>query len=159
MAEKIVEYTSSREFHKQLEIQQRTQFFFLKSRKESLTILDISTINNKQDGNQYTILLSLSLPLSLISYFIFHISHFTFLMFSLFLILLDSLMGCVHERDFAYIEECIFKKQPLTNVLKLLCTVCLTGCVKQKQLEFFQKEILQVSNSKRNNINGVKTNV
>jgi hypothetical protein len=54
-----------------------------------------------------------------------------------------ALLGCVDESDLAYLEECIFKKEPRNKVLKMLCLLCLTGSLKQDQLQFFKKEILQ----------------
>jgi hypothetical protein len=56
----------------------------------------------------------------------------------------DSLLGCTNERDLAYLEECIFKGEPMNKVLKLLCLLCLSGALKQKQIEFFEREVLQV---------------
>jgi len=43
-----------------------------------------------------------------------------------------------------FIEECICKQMPLVQVLRLLCLQSLTnGGIKQKQHEFFKREILQ----------------
>jgi hypothetical protein len=53
-------------------------------------------------------------------------------------------MGCTNERDLAYLEECIFKAEPMNKVLKLLCLLSLSGALKQNQIEFFEKELLHV---------------
>lgn len=47
-----------------------------------------------------------------------------------------------------HIEECINKQEPLVKVLRLLCLSSLVNNgLKPKQLEFFKREILQVSPS------------
>ena len=49
------------------------------------------------------------------------------------------------DRINPYIEECIFTKKPLTQVLRLLClqSICNNG-LKPKVYEYYKKEIIQV---------------
>jgi vacuolar protein sorting-associated protein 33A len=54
------------------------------------------------------------------------------------------LAGTEFENCVEYLEECINRKEPLVNVLRLLTLLTLTNSgLKPKQLDFFKREILQ----------------
>ena len=55
-------------------------------------------------------------------------------------------MGVNTNQDVAYLEECIYKKEPLSKVLRLFIVVHLTVGLNPKQFEFIKNEIYQVRN-------------
>lgn len=60
--------------------------------------------------------------------------------------ILDLVAGIEINLQNEHIEEMINRQVPILQVLRLLCLLSLVnGGLKQKSLEFFKKEILQVN--------------
>jgi hypothetical protein len=55
----------------------------------------------------------------------------------------NSYVGVNTNQDVAYLEECIYKKEPLSKVLRLFIVVHLTVGLNPKQFEFIKNEIYQ----------------
>lgn len=55
----------------------------------------------------------------------------------------ELLNGVGTDKVNQYIEDCLFRKEPLTKLLRLLCLQCLTNNgLKPKVLEYYKKEII-----------------
>lgn len=57
----------------------------------------------------------------------------------------EFLNGVGTDKISPFIEECIFRKQPLVRVLRLICLQCMTNNgLKPKILDYYKREIIQV---------------
>ena len=62
--------------------------------------------------------------------------------------LLDFIHEIESEKVSVFIEDCIARKDPLVKVLRLVCIQsCCNDGLKPKVLDYYKREILQVTNS------------